>query len=179
MQILFSNIRHFSFRSSLIVKSSSHRCFSNEYSSKVFLKDSYSHFTFSAIDQLSKQLSRSILNTLDTSDLQGNKIAVYCNNNYTYLISLLAIWHSNGVPLCLSKLYPANYLEYFLKDSKCKLIVNGFGHEAASAQLNQAAKNAGVVNHFLDETSYFQALTQDSSSSQSVHLFCIKYCFKF
>ena len=165
MQILFATTRHFSLRSSLIlIKSSlSYRCYSNEYSKKVFLKDKYSHFTFSAIDQLSKQLSRNILNTLDTPDLQGNKIAVYCNNNYTYLISLLAIWHSNGVPLCLSKLYPANYLEYFLKDSKCKLIVNGFGREIASVQLNQAAENASVVNHLLDETIYFQTLNQHYS----------------
>ncbi len=67
--------------------------------SKIFLKDKYSSFTFDELNRLSTKLSSDLLASLNRNDLQGEKIAVLCANNYTYLISILAIWMANGVPL--------------------------------------------------------------------------------
>ena len=102
----------------------------NKYSStnansKLSLCDKYKEFTFEEIHRLSKKLSEDLCSNLNRSDLKGEKIAVLCSNNYTYLISLLGIWMANGVPLGLNKLYPNHLLEYFINDSKCKLVVNG------------------------------------------------------
>jgi acyl-CoA synthetase (AMP-forming)/AMP-acid ligase II len=67
--------------------------------SKVFLNDKFSSFTFDEINRLSSKLSSDLLASLNKNDLQGEKIAVLCANNYTYLISVLAVWMANGVPL--------------------------------------------------------------------------------
>lgn len=146
-------------------------------SNKIFLKDKYSEFTFKQLDTLSKHLSQNLLRTLNTDDLQGNKIGVYCSNNYTYLLSLLAIWRSNGTPLCLSKLYPLNYLEYFLNDSKCQLIINGFDTEntlntEAALKLDSTLQEKGVHNYLLNEQSYFQTITDSgvNHSQQEINL---------
>ena len=98
---------------------------STNANNKLSLRDKYKEFTFDEIHRLSKKLSEDLCSNLNRSDLRGEKIAVLCANNYTYLISLLGIWMANGVPLGLNKLYPNHLLEYFINDSKCKLIVNG------------------------------------------------------
>ena len=94
---------------------------STNANSKLSLRDKYKEFTFEEIHRLSKKLSEDLCSNLNRSDLKGEKIAVLCANNYTYLISLLGIWMANGVPLGLNKLYPNHLLEYFINDSKCKL----------------------------------------------------------
>ena len=123
-------------------------------SNKIFLRDDHGEFSFKQIDKLSKRLSHDILKSLDMPDLNGEKVGVYCNNNYTYLMSLLAIWHSNGVPICLSKLYPMNYLDYFMNDSKCKLIINGVAGNNGSILNKSLSKN--VFNFILNEKTYFE-----------------------
>ena len=66
---------------------------------KIFLQDKYAKFTFDEINRLSTKLSSDLLAKMNRNDLNGEKIAVLCGNNYTYLISILAIWMANGVPL--------------------------------------------------------------------------------
>lgn len=128
-------------------------------SNKIFIKDDYGELSFTQIDKLSKRLSNDILKTLDKSDLNGERIGVYCHNNYTYLMSLLAIWHSNGVPICLSKLYPTNYLDYFMNDSKCKLIINGTGpsNNNNSTEFDKFL-NKSVYNFVLNEQTYLEGI---------------------
>ena len=125
---------------------------------KLFLIDQYSKFSFKSIDQLSDQLSNQLLCRLRVKDLNGEKIGVFCNNNYTYLISLLAIWRSKGTPMCLSKLYPVNYLDYFLTDSKCKLIINGFNSiENSSVDLEYLTQRKNIINFHLKENEFYKA----------------------
>jgi hypothetical protein len=54
---------------------------------------------FDELNRLSTKLSSDLLASLNRNDLQGEKIAVLCANNYTYLISILAIWMASGVSL--------------------------------------------------------------------------------
>lgn len=89
------------------------------------LVDKYRAFTIDDIHRLSHKLSEDLCASLNRSDLGGEKIAVLCANNYTYLISILGIWMANGVPIGLNKLYPNHLIEYFINDSKCKLLING------------------------------------------------------
>ena len=157
----------------LYVKTSSYSS-NHAQQNKIFLKDTYSEFTYKQLDTLSKQLSQNLLSNLNTNDLEGSKIGVYCSNNYTYLISLLAIWRSNGTPLCLSKLYPLNYLEYFLNDSKCQLIINSFDSEASlktdiAVKLDSTLKDKGVLNYLLNEQRFFQK-TNDNEEISREHI---------
>lgn len=91
----------------------------------IFLKDRYNQFKFNELIYLTHRLRDSILDSQQKSDLQGQKVAILCSNSYSYFVSLLAIWLANGVPVPLNKNYSLNYLEYFLKDSNAKLIING------------------------------------------------------
>ncbi|RNA18844.1 acyl- synthetase family member mitochondrial [Brachionus plicatilis] len=138
------------------------RCFSSKSafhspSDKIFLNDKYSKFSFNQVYNLSNVLSKNLLDQHKKSDLNGEKIAVLCSNNYTYLISCLAVWMSNGVPLGINKNYPINLIEYFINDSKCKLVINGTSdHEPNQTELNNLLDNNKIINFHLNESSFFK-----------------------
>ena len=56
---------------------------------KTFLFDKYGAFSFEKLINLSSILSNDLLLKLNKRDLTGEKVGIYCNNNYTYLISIL------------------------------------------------------------------------------------------
>lgn len=127
-------------------------------SKKTFLTDQYSSFTFQKINYLSNELSNQLLKSLKSKSLEGEKIGVYCFNNYTYLISLLAVWKARGTPMCLSKLYPINFLDYFLTDSKCRLVINGVNSNDSSTfynDLDKLTQTKKIVNFILKENEFF------------------------
>jgi long-subunit acyl-CoA synthetase (AMP-forming) len=133
---------------------------------KIFLTDQYTKFSYKSLDQLSDSLSNLLLSRLQVKDLGGEKIGVFCNNNYTYLISLLAIWRSNGTPMCLSKLYPVDYLDYFVTDSKCKLIINGYNSlENSSVDLESLTYRKNIVNFHLEENKFYKTIHSSKLSS--------------
>ena len=133
------------------------------HAEKIALTDEHSKFRFKDINNLSIKLSQDVLKKLKTNDLKGEKIGVYCNNNYTYLISLLAIWRSNGVPLCLSKLFPSNFLEYFLSDSKCRLVINGIGSTTHLPDFDSLLSKQNVINCEIVEKEFFKNVPNYSS----------------
>ena len=126
---------------------------------RVFLQDSYSRFTLAELNGLSKKLSENLLKNLNCTDLNGEKIAVLCSNNYSYLVSLMAVWQANGVPLGLNKHYPTNLLEYFLSDAKCRLVINGISpneSKAESQALNELLAKKNVHNYELVESEFYK-----------------------
>lgn len=103
---------------------------------KVFLNDCFKSHKFNDLIFISHQLKESILETRNKSDLKGERIAILCSNNYSYFVSLLAIWLAKGIAVPLNKsIYTNNYLEYFLNDSNTKLVINGTDnvHSTSSA----------------------------------------------
>jgi len=135
------------------------------FNSKIFLRDQYSEFTFKKLNYLSYRLGEKLLESLKVNDLNGEKIGVFCSNNYTYLISLLAIWRLKGTPMCLSKLYPINYLDYFITDSKCKLIINGVNsNEPLDSTITQ---NKNTINFILNENEFFKLQSNDDDDDDS------------
>lgn len=92
---------------------------------KPAFEDKYRRLTFGELHRLSSKLRDDLCSHLNKSDLAGEKIAVLCANNYTYLVSVLGIWMANGTPIGLNKLYPNHLLDYFINDSKSRLIING------------------------------------------------------
>jgi malonyl-CoA/methylmalonyl-CoA synthetase len=125
--------------------------------SKYFLQDRYDNFSYSRLDYLSKKLSDDLLGSYDKKNLDGEKIAVLCSNNYTYLVSVIAIWKAGGVPLGLNKTYPINLLEYFINDSKCKLAINGMSDEddvANNTALTDLLDKHKIVNYKLVENKF-------------------------
>lgn len=130
-------------------------------SDKFFLSDKYHKFSFNQVYNLSNILSKNLLDQYEKNDLNGEKIAVLCSNNYTYLISCLAVWMSNGVPLGINKNYPTNLIEYFINDSKCKLVINGTnGQEQNPNELNNLLEEKEIINFQLNEASFYQQVPE-------------------
>ncbi len=159
----------------LIIRALSHRAYES-----IFLKDKYSNFTLQQLNGLSKTLSQDLLKKLNVTDLKGERIAVLCSNNYTYMVSLMAIWQANGVPLGLNKQYPSNLIEYFLNDSKCKLVINGIGPEELqkdsgaftdSTRLDVLLDKQKVFNHKIVENEFFKTTELSPVSENSLDHF--------
>jgi len=140
----------------------------------IFLKDKYSNFSLQQLNGLSKTLSQSLLKNLNVTDLKGERIAVLCSNNYTYMLSLMAIWQANGVPLGLNKQYPSNLIEYFLDDSKCKLVINGIGpneQQNDSDRLNMLLDKQKVLNYKIVENEFFKTAEESPIAENSLDFF--------
>lgn len=100
---------------------------SNFDENKLCLVDQFNQYKYDDILSLSKRLSINLLNSLKISNEKGlnsQKIGIYCSNDYSYLVSILAVWMANGVPFCLNKNFPPKFIEYYLNDSDCKLVIN-------------------------------------------------------
>ena len=132
-----------------------------------FLNDKYSTFSFKQIKNLSQILSQDLLKQYKTNDLKGERIAVLCNNNYTYLVSLVAVWMANGVPLGLNKNYPPNLIEYFVNDADCKLVINGLESSAVNEknpEFEAVLDKHGVINYKLVEN-VFHTLKDENNGN--------------
>ncbi len=134
------------------------------------LKDVYSEFSLEHLNSLSKKLSKTLLKNYNCTDLNGEKIAVLCSNNYSYLVSLMAIWQANGVPLGLNKHYPTNLIEYFIKDSQCKLVINGIAPNEVRSEadsLDDLLSKNKVHNFKIIENEFYKLDENQLSSDES------------
>jgi malonyl-CoA/methylmalonyl-CoA synthetase len=138
---------------------------------RFFFTDSYGNFTHEQVDALSSHLSKDLTDLLNANnnDLKGQKVAVLCSNNYTYLTSIMAVWKANGVPLGLNKLYPPKLIEYFINDTKCKLVINGVSKQAANDKQNQELDvlldQLKVANYKIDESLYMNKASSSADPS--------------
>jgi long-subunit acyl-CoA synthetase (AMP-forming) len=136
---------------------------SNNIDDKIFLTDAYKSFTFNHLNTLSDRLSSDLFAKFGNK-IDGQNIGIYCSNNYTYLISILAVWKARGVPMCLNPQYPLKFNEYFLQDSNCKCIINGFLDQNNKA-LNESLDKLRIHNYILEEKEFYKIDGSDSKSS--------------
>jgi long-subunit acyl-CoA synthetase (AMP-forming) len=172
-KLRFHNLNYFT-RNILYIYGSEYST-SHTNNDRVFLNDKYSSFTFGDLNRLSSKLSNDLLSNLNKKDLNGEKIAVLCANNYTYLISILAIWKANGVPLGLNKQYPNNLVEYFLNDSKCKLVINGQENETNQSSLSEHDKKFvqllsryNVINYKVNESAFYNSNSIENNEEDAL-----------
>jgi malonyl-CoA/methylmalonyl-CoA synthetase len=135
-----------------------------------------SSFSFKQILQLSQRLSSQLSQTFQ-GRLNSDKIGIYCSNNHTYLISVLAVWMSNGVPFCLSKRFPSQYIEYFLNDSACKLVINSSNENStdpSDEDFDAMLNRKGILNFKLNPNELKKALcsTDSVDFEQFIHSLC-------
>lgn len=125
----------------------------NKGNDKVFITDRYRSYTYGEIVKLSERLSRS-LNSAGNG-LKSQRVGIYCSNTHSYLISVLAVWMANGVPFCLNKRYPARFIEYFLDDAECRLVVNSVKEPnpaSEDTEFDRMLRRKKIVNFKLAET---------------------------
>jgi malonyl-CoA/methylmalonyl-CoA synthetase len=105
---------------------------------KVFISDKYTKLSRDNVFGLSRLLAKQMQDLAKRENLLGEKVAVLCPNNYTYLLSLLATWLNSGIAVGLNRTYPINTLKYFLNDSKAKFAVNAVSNDACLGSYDQS-----------------------------------------
>lgn len=153
-------------------------------SQKLCLIDQFKQFNFGEILSLSKRIS---LNLQDikksqhvsnkSNDLQSQKIGIYCSNDFSYLVSILAVWMANGVPFCLNKSFPPKFIDYYLNDSGCKLVINSSANESQQLQqsfqkeFDQMLRDKNIFNFKIDKNLHLNSTSDVCNSNNDFENF--------
>uniref|UniRef100_A0A182QV14 AMP-dependent synthetase/ligase domain-containing protein n=1 Tax=Anopheles farauti TaxID=69004 RepID=A0A182QV14_9DIPT len=121
------------------------------YGEKSAVRDQAGDFSFIQLYEAVKRLAAQISKCCGSAS--QSRVAFLCPNNITYVISQWACWFSGQVAVPLNAKYPADLLEYYIKDSDASLLLTT--PEFLSLAEPLAAKLQRpllVVNHDLLQT---------------------------
>lgn len=94
-----------------------------EYSDRVALVDEHRSYTYGNLSSLAHSLCDKICKVFGKQDLNGERIALLCPNNASYVVSQWATWMCNGVSVPLYPSLPPPELQYFITDSDSKMVI--------------------------------------------------------
>ncbi|KAL1491116.1 hypothetical protein ABEB36_011760 [Hypothenemus hampei] len=92
-----------------------------KYPNKAAIIDQTGTYTFSNIFIEAQVLSDKI--TQKVNGKLGEKVLFLCPNDASYVITVWAIWMSGQIAVPLSPLHPEPLLEYYINDTRSKLII--------------------------------------------------------
>ena len=96
-----------------------------EHSSSVMFDGKGEH-SFKSLVNRSFTLSEMLLPIFDASkksSIKGERVALLCPSDSSYVVAQWATWMSGGVVVPLCPTHPPQELEYFITDSGCKLVL--------------------------------------------------------
>lgn len=91
------------------------------YGEKAAVRDQVGDFSFIQLYEAVKRLAAQISKCCGSAS--QSRVAFLCPNNITYVISQWACWFSGQVAVPLNAKYPADLLEYYVKDSDASLLL--------------------------------------------------------
>uniref|UniRef100_A0A182YCA0 AMP-dependent synthetase/ligase domain-containing protein n=1 Tax=Anopheles stephensi TaxID=30069 RepID=A0A182YCA0_ANOST len=91
------------------------------YGEKAAIRDQAGDFSFIQLYEAVKRLAAQISKCCGSAS--QSRVAFLCPNNITYVISQWACWFSGQVAVPLNAKYPADLLEYYIKDSDAALLL--------------------------------------------------------
>uniref|UniRef100_A0A182KB70 AMP-dependent synthetase/ligase domain-containing protein n=1 Tax=Anopheles christyi TaxID=43041 RepID=A0A182KB70_9DIPT len=91
------------------------------YGEKAAVRDQIGDFSFIQLYEAVKRLAAQISKCCGSAS--QSRVAFLCPNNITYVISQWACWFSGQVAVPLNAKYPADLLEYYIKDSDASLLL--------------------------------------------------------
>uniref|UniRef100_A0A182N3Q6 AMP-dependent synthetase/ligase domain-containing protein n=1 Tax=Anopheles dirus TaxID=7168 RepID=A0A182N3Q6_9DIPT len=91
------------------------------YGEKSAVRDQVGDFSFIQLYEAVKRLAAQISKCCGSAS--QSRVAFLCPNNITYVISQWACWFSGQVAVPLNAKYPADLLEYYIKDSDASLLL--------------------------------------------------------
>ncbi|XP_050079763.1 malonate--CoA ligase ACSF3, mitochondrial [Anopheles maculipalpis] len=91
------------------------------YGEKAAIRDQAGDFSFIQLYEAVKRLAAQISKCCGSAS--QSRVAFLCPNNITYVISQWACWFSGQVAVPLNAKYPADLLEYYIKDSDASLLL--------------------------------------------------------
>jgi long-subunit acyl-CoA synthetase (AMP-forming) len=124
----------------------------------------YSDVLFHA-NRLTDRISDELNSLCD--DGNGNRICILCPNDASYLMAQLATWMSGCVAVPLSDRYPAEQLEYFVRDSDSRILITT---EELAAQLRPVVDHTGAHLVTLKRSDYCHDSTSVANSELKASL---------
>ncbi len=143
---------------------------SNENKANVFLVDKYNSFRTEQIILMSYKLKEALSH--EFRNLKEEKVAVLGDNNYSYLISLFAVWLLNGIPVLLHKRLSHSQIEQALKETKCTHLIKPLNpieyydySSKKETELDLALNKTNVQTFRLAEHEFYRAHRNNFNSS--------------
>lgn len=121
------------------------------YGEKAAIRDHVGDFSFIQLYEAVKRLAAQISKSCGSGS--QSRVAFLCPNNITYVISQWACWFSGQIAVPLNAKYPADLLEYYIKDSSASLLLTTPEFLSLAEPLaTKLQKPLLVVNHELINT---------------------------
>uniref|UniRef100_A0A2M3ZKQ5 Putative acyl-coa synthetase n=1 Tax=Anopheles braziliensis TaxID=58242 RepID=A0A2M3ZKQ5_9DIPT len=92
------------------------------YGQKAAVRDQAGDFTFIQLYEATKRLAVQISHHCGSAS--QSRVAFLCPNNITYVITQWACWFSGQIAVPMNPKYPADLLEYYVKDSDASLLIS-------------------------------------------------------
>ena len=99
---------------------------------KVAFVDGHGSHTYGNLSHNSNIIANGVKNLLGSKRSQtSNKISFLCDNDSSYINTLLGIWEAGQVAVPLCKSHPSQTLQYYVKDSESVAVI------ATESQINK------------------------------------------
>ena len=124
-----------------------------QHGSKLALIDQHGSHTYDDLLLLTNRLTDKICDLLeaDKDDLNKQGIAFLCSNDISYVVSKWSTWMSGGVAVPLCQTHPPAELQYFLKDSKARLVITT---EEFADKVDSCVSALGIQHLVLDRKDF-------------------------
>jgi malonyl-CoA/methylmalonyl-CoA synthetase len=116
----------------IISRSINHYVNIAERKDKVAFVDGNGSHTYGNLSHNSKILANGVKNLLGSKRARNsNKVSFLCENDSSYIKTLLGIWEAGQVAVPLCKSHPSQTLEYYVNDSESVAVI------ATESQINK------------------------------------------
>ena len=127
----------------------------NERRNNVALVDKFGTHTYGDLSSKSQIIAKAVKETLRSKCGRSNKISFLCENDSSYINTLLGIWKAGQVAVPLCKTHPSQTLEYYVNDSESAAIIATEGQINKILPFAKNSRNYQVITY--EDIMYRQA----------------------
>jgi len=99
-------------------------------------------------------------------DTSGERVCILCPNNASHVVAQLAASMSGSVAVGVSPLHPASQIEYFLADSRCRMVITT---EELADKVWPVASKLGVALLSLNKIDYSGTTSEQKADNTSLY----------
>ena len=137
-----------------------------QYLDRVALIDCHAIHTYNNILNVTNNLVDRIADFLEAKndDVRGTRIAIFCNNDISYVTALWATWVVQGVAVPLYPKHLDSQIEYYIRDSTCSLVITTENH---SEKIQPIIDKIGIGSLILHQKDYMSTADVTSVELES------------
>jgi long-subunit acyl-CoA synthetase (AMP-forming) len=98
----------------------------DKYPDRVAVVDEHGRHRYQDIANSVNVLTDRIADELNAQndDAKGERICILCPSDVSYVVAQLSAWTSGCIAVPLSDKHPPSQLEYFIRDSQCRIVIS-------------------------------------------------------